>query len=144
MATLFLPPVAGYPFQTAADLSQPETRARLSAGAIKTFMNIVQRWGPSEVQSRGLLGGITSSTFHGWRAHPELRHQDTLTRISLVIGIYEALNSNFGEPWAARWVTLGNRGALFHGHVPIEYMVSNGLPGMLRVRRMLNAWRAGR
>lgn len=146
MATLFLPHVAGHTFEAAANLSQPETRTRLSSGAIKTFMNIVQRWGLTEVQSRGLLGGIASSTFHGWRARPELRHlsQDELTRISLVIGIYKALNIYFGEPWADRWVTLGNRGALFNGRPPIEYMVSNGLPGMLGVRRILDAWRGGR
>jgi hypothetical protein len=144
--TSFSPPVAGYTFEGAADLSQAETRTRLSETAIKTFMNIVQKWDLNEAQSRGLLGGIASSTFHGWRAHPELKHlsQDELTRISLVIGIYKALNIYFGEPWADRWVTSGNRGALFNGRTPIEFMVSTGLPGMLGVRRMLDAWRGGR
>jgi hypothetical protein len=146
MASTISSPVAGYSFEGAANLSEPETRTRLSASAIKTFMNIVQKWGLNEAQSRGLLGGIASSTFHGWRAHPELKHlsQDELTRISLVIGIYKALSIYFGEPWADQWVTLGNRGALFNGRAPIEYMVNTGLPGILGVRRMLDAWRGGR
>jgi len=146
VATLFASPIAGYAFESAANLSEPEMRTRLSGNAIKTFINIARKWGLNEAQSRGLLGGIASSTFHGWRAHPELKHlsQDELTRISLVIGVYKALNIYFGEPWADRWVTLGNRGALFNGRTPIDYMVDNGLPGMLGVRRMLDAWRGGR
>jgi hypothetical protein len=144
--TLFASPIAGYVFESAANLSEPETRSRLTGNAIKTFINIARKWGLNEAQSRGLLGGIASSTFHGWRAHPELKHlsQDELTRISLVIGIYKALNIYFGDPWADRWVTLGNRGALFNGRTPIDYMVENGLPGMLGVRRMLDSWRGGR
>jgi hypothetical protein len=146
VATLFASPIAGYVFESAANLSEPETRSRLSGNAIKTFINIARKWGLNEAQSRGLLGGIASSTFHGWRAHPELKHlsQDELTRISLVIGIYKALNIYFGDPWADRWVTLGNRGALFNGRTPIDYMVENGVPGMLGVRRMLDSWRGGR
>jgi hypothetical protein len=143
---LFVSPIAGYAFESAANLSEPETRTRLTANAIKTFINIARKWDLNEVQSRGLLGGIVSSTFHGWKAHPELKHlsQDELTRISLVIGIYKALNIYFGEPWADRWVTLENRGVLFNGRAPIDYMVDNGLPGMLGVRRMLDAWCGGR
>ena len=65
-------------------------------------------------------------------------------RISLVIGIYKALNIYFGEPWADRWVTLENRGPLFAGQAPIEYMVRHGQPGMIQVRRLLDTWRGGR
>jgi hypothetical protein len=67
-----------------------------------------------------------------------------LTRISLVIGIYKALNIYFGKPWADRWITLENRGPLFAGQSPIDYMLRHGQPGMAEVRRMLDAWRGGR
>jgi hypothetical protein len=67
-----------------------------------------------------------------------------LLRISLVIGIYKALHIYFGEEWADRWVALGNRGSMFAGTAPIEYMIRQGQPGMSQVRRMLDAWRGGR
>jgi hypothetical protein len=146
MSALFLPSFAGYAFDRAADLTNAAERDRLSGNAIKTFVNIARRWRLNEGQSRGLLGGIASSTFHAWKTKPGATHlsQDVLTRISLVIGIYKALNIYFGEPWADGWVALGNRGPLFGGQAPIDFMLHNGLPGMLEVRRMLDSWRGGR
>lgn len=141
-----LPSVAGYSFDHAPDLTDPAEREHLSASAIKAFVKIAEKWGLSEVQARGLLGGIASSTFHLWKTEPRGRRldQDTLIRISLVIGIYKALNIYFGAPWADRWVVLSNRGPMFAGRAPIEYMLRHGQPGMVRVRQMLDAWRGGR
>lgn len=148
MATsaLPLPIVPGYSFENAPDLSDAAERRMLSESAIRVFVNIAARWELNEAQARGLLGGVASSTFHSWKTKPKGKHldQDTLTRISLVIGIYKALNIYFGKPWADRWVTLENRGSLFAGRAPIEFMMRHGLPGMAEVRRMLDAWRGGR
>lgn len=140
------PTIAGYPFDRAPDLTDAKVRARLSGSAMKAFIRIAEKWGLSETQARGLLGGIASSTFHAWRGAPKQQKltQDTLLRISLVIGIYKALHIYFGDEWADRWVTLGNRGAMFAGSAPIEYMIHQGQPGMVQVRRMLDAWRGGR
>ena len=109
-------------------------------------MKITDKWGLNEVQARGLLGGVASSTFHSWKTRPAGKQldQDTLTRISLVIGIYKALNIYFGKPWADRWITLQNRGRLFSSQAPIDFMLRHGQPGMIEVRRMLDAWRGGR
>jgi hypothetical protein len=41
-------------------------------------------------------------------------------------------------------VTLENRGSMFAGQAPIEYMLRRGQPGMMEVRRMLDSWRGGR
>lgn len=147
MATaLAVPNVPGYSFDQAPNLSNVEERKRLSESAIKIFVNIARKWDLNEAQARGLLGGVASSTYHAWKTRPKGRHldQDTLTRISLAIGIYKALNIYFGRPWADRWVTLGNRGPLFAGQAPIDFMLRQGQPGMAEVRRMLDAWRGGR
>lgn len=140
------PQIAGYTFDRAPDLTDPAERERLSPSAIKAFVNICRKWNLSEQQSRGLLGGIASSTFHSWKTAPRGKRldQDTLTRISLVVGIYKALNIYFAQPWADRWVTLANRGAMFDGKAPIDYMLRHGQPGMVQVRRMLDSWRGGR
>ena len=145
-AALALPNVAGYSFDQAPDLSDTQERKRLSESALRVFVNIAAKWDLNEAQARGLLGGVASSTFHSWKTRPRGKHldQDTLTRISLVIGIYKALNIYFGKPWADRWVTLKNRGPLFAGQAPIDYLLRQGQPGMVEVRRMLDAWRGGR
>ncbi len=147
MATVPIAPhVAGYSFEQAPDLSDPGERRKLSESALKLFVNIAHKWNLNESQARGLLGGVASSTFHVWKTRPRGRQldQDTLTRISLVIGIYKALNIYFGKPWADRWITLPNRGVLFAGLAPVDYMIRNGQPGMMEVRRLLDAWRGGR
>ncbi len=140
------PVIAGYSFDRSPDLTDAKIREGLSASAIKGFVKIAGKWGLSESQARGLLGGIASSTFHAWRSAPAQQKltQDTLLRISLVIGIYKALHIYFGRELADRWVTSGNRGSMFAGSAPIEYMIRQGQPGMVQVRRMLDAWRGGR
>lgn len=147
LATLdYSPALAGFSFDRSPDLSDSKVREKLSATAIKAFIKIAAQWKLTEAQARGLLGGIASSTFHAWKTEPKRQKltQDTLLRISLAIGIYKALHIYFGEEWADRWVTLGNRGSLFAGAAPIEYMIRQGQPGMLQVRRMLDGWRGGR
>ena len=147
MATLPSPALAsptGF-FDRAPDLSSPEERARLSKSAIRAFVNIAEKWNLTEVQARGLLGGVASSTWHAWRTRPAGKRldQDTLMRISLVIGIYKALHIYFDDRWSDRWPTLGNRAAMFEGRPPIDYMIREGQPGMVEVRIMLDSWRGG-
>lgn len=142
---LVLPRIAGYDFETGADLGNATERTKLSAAAIRGFLNIARKWKLTEEQSRALLGGVASSTFHAWKIAPKRSlDQDTLTRISLLIGIYKALNIYFGKPWADRWVTLENRGSPFAGRTPVAFMMQRGQPGMVEVRRMLDMWRGGR
>ena len=146
LASTFAPVIAGYSFDRSPDLTNPRVREQLSASAIKAFLKIADKWELTELQARGLLGGIASSTFHTWKSEPKKQKltQDTLLRISLLIGIYKAMHIYFGEEWADRWVTLGNRGSMFGGSAPIDYMIRQGQPGMVQVRRMLDAWRGGR
>ncbi len=147
MSALSTPPaiaessIAGYTFDSALNLDSATERERLSASALRGFFNITAKWSLTEAQKRDLLGGMSTSTFHAWRTKPGAQRlsQDVLTRISLVIGIYKALHIYFGAQWADRWVTLGNRGSLFMGQAPIAYMTRQGQPGMLDVRRMLDA-----
>jgi hypothetical protein len=146
MATARTSVIPGYSFDRSPDLTDPKIREQVSGSAIKGFIKIAAKWGLTESQARGLLGGIASSTFHAWKSEPNTQKlsQDTLFRISLVIGIYKALHIYFGEEWADRWVTLENRGSMFAGTAPIEYMIRQGQPGMSQVRRMLDAWCGGR
>lgn len=148
MAATLEPPtlIEGHSFDRSPDLTDVKVREQLSGSAIKAFIRIAGQWDLTESQARGLLGGIASSTFHAWKSEPQKQKlsQDTLLRISLVLGIYKALHIYFGGKWADRWVTLQNRGPMFAGAKPVDYMIRQGQPGMFQVRRMLDAWRGGR
>ncbi|HET9101116.1 MAG TPA: MbcA/ParS/Xre antitoxin family protein [Acidobacteriaceae bacterium] len=146
MATAYaIPNIAGYPFNILPDLSNPIVRARLSPSAIRGFARIMEHWGVKEVGARKLLGGPSAGTYYGWKAHPQAKKldQDTLTRISLVIGIYKALHILYSDKLADAWVTLPNRDPMFRGETPLAYMVEQGQPGMIHVRQLLDAWRGG-
>ncbi|AYG64313.1 DUF2384 domain-containing protein (plasmid) [Rhizobium jaguaris] len=69
--------------------------------------------------------------------------QDSLTRVSALIGIFKGLRLLFSEPLADEWVKLANKGPLFEGRRPIDVMIEGGIPKLLLVRRHIDALRGG-
>ncbi|PYU19642.1 MAG: hypothetical protein DMG32_24070 [Acidobacteria bacterium] len=69
--------------------------------------------------------------------------QDRLTRISLLTGIFKALNILYSKKLADRWVQIPNTNPMFGGETPLTYMIRGGMPAMLRVRQLLDARRGG-
>lgn len=123
--------------------NDPAVRRALSGPALRTFFNIAPAWHLSVAEQRGLLGWPPPSTFHKYKsgAHGTLSF-DTLTRLSLVLGIYKDLQILYPEPaFADRWVRMPNSHPLFGGHPPIELMVTAGLDGLFKVRRLLDGRR---
>jgi hypothetical protein len=143
-AALVLPSIAGYAFDASPDLSNPATRERLSPAAIKGFLRIMEKWGVKDPEARQLLGGISSGSYYGWKKQPKrLLDQDSLIRISLLLGIFKALNILYSEKLADAWITLPNRNPMFRGATPLAYMIQRGQPGMFHVRQLLDARRGG-
>jgi hypothetical protein len=122
------------------DLADAAERERLSASAIQAFVNIARKWQLSEEQTRCLLGA-DKPTYRAWQTNPygTTLGQDAITRISLATGIYRALHICHGEKLADQWVTLQNRGQLFAGRAPIDYMIEGGTSGMKMVRRLFDS-----
>jgi hypothetical protein len=123
------------------ELTALAPRQRPSASTIQAFLNIARKWELTEEQARGFLGAVdvpTQADPHGISLNQEI-----LTRISLAIGIFKALNICFGETLADRWVTLKNRGLLFAGQAPIDFMIERGPAGMKTVRRLLDSRSSG-
>ena len=145
VASLALPNVPGYRSESAANLSDPITRRRLSPAAVKGFLGIMEKWGLRDPEARQLLGGMSTGSFYALKKEPKGRvlDQDTLTRISLLIGIFKALNILYGTRLADSWVLLGNTNPLFSGRTPLAYMLQGGTPAMEVVRRLLDARRGG-
>jgi hypothetical protein len=79
-----------------ADRLSPENRRKLSGPAMRTFLAIADLLDLGEVDRLRVLGNPSRSTFQKWakdaREHRDITlSADTLTRISAVLGIYQAL-----------------------------------------------------
>ena len=95
--------------------------------------------------TRALLGGISSGSFYALKNRSaKILDEDRLTRISLLIGIYKALNILYGENLADAWIGLPNTNPMFGGDSPLNYVKKGGIPAFLRVRQLLDARRSGR
>ncbi len=125
--------------------SDPDVRRRLSGPALRTFFNIAAAWQLSVTEQRALLGWPATSTFHKYKAgdYGTLSF-DTLTRISLVLGIYSGLQVLYPEPaFADAWVRTPNSHALFGGRPALAVMADGGIDGLYKVRRLIDARRGG-
>jgi uncharacterized protein (DUF2384 family) len=138
-----VPLVAGYSFEAAPNLADTATRRQLSPSAVKVFFRIAARWHIRDEDARQLLGGISSGSFYSLKKNARVLDQDTLTRISLLVGIFKALNILYSSRLADAWITLPNTNPMFGGNTPLAYMLRLGLPGMMHVRQLLDARRGG-
>ena len=137
-------PASRYEPSPFVDLSKKAERERLSPAALRTFFNIMERWGVRDEDARLLLGGVSNGTFYEMKrnAHRVLE-TDRLQRISFLIGIFKALNILYSEELADRWIQLANSNRIFGGQTPLAYMMKGGLPALQAVRRLLDARRGG-
>lgn len=123
----------------------PQTRKRLSGPALRTFFNVAAAWGLSIAEQRALLGWPAASTYHKYKSgdHGVLTF-DTLTRLSLILGIYKTLQVLYPETtFADAWVRMPNSHPLFRGRRALDVMVDGGIDGLYRVRRLLDGRRGG-
>ncbi len=136
--------IAGFSAEKAADLSDRTVQERLSRAAIPAFFKLADAWSLRDEAARQLLGGISNGAFYQLkRGDKRSLDQDKLTRISLLLGIFRALNVLYSRRLADSWVGLANTNPMFQGQTPLDYMVKGGLPAFLRVRQLLDARRGG-
>ena len=121
----------------------PVVRRRLSEPALRTFFAIARAWGLSATDERALLGWPPSSTFHKNKSgNGGVLSFDSLTRISLVLGIYKALQILYRDPQLAdAWISRPN--AAFGGQSALERMLAGDLSDLAAVRAHLDAARGG-
>lgn len=126
------------------DLSDRAVRERLSGAALRAFFNIMERWKVRDEDARVLLGGVTNGPYYELkRSMDRILDADRLTRVSLLVGIFKAVNVLHSEALADRWIHLPNTNPIFAGSTPLAYMMRGGIPALLTVRRLLDARRAG-
>lgn len=142
---LLQPPLAGFSTDTAPDLSSKDVQQRLSRSAVPGFFKLVQTWKVRDEAARQLLGGVSNGVYYQLkRGHKKTLDQDKLTRISLLIGIFKALNVLYSRKLADAWINLPNSNPMFAGEPPLAYLIRGGVPALVRVRQLLDARRGGR
>lgn len=96
-----------------------------------------------------LMGQPARSTYHRWtksaREHQDvLLDVDQLTRISIVLGIHQALSDlHETEAEARAWLRTPNTTPVFGGLTPFDVLTSGSQDTMLTVRRFLEAAKSG-
>jgi hypothetical protein len=138
-------PLAGFSTETAPDLSRKGVQERLSRSAIPAFFKLIEAWQVRDEAARQLLGGVSNGVYYQLkRVKKKTLDQDKLTRISLLLGIFKALNILYSRKLADAWINLPNSNPMFEGEAPLVYMIRGGVPALVRVRQLLDARRGGR
>ena len=144
----------GVAWDQPADLSSRAVQEKLSPVAIRAFFRLASHWKLRDEDARGLIGGISNGSFYQLKRSTgkasnaktldaKTLDQDKLTRVSLLVGTFKALNILYGTKLADAWVQLPNTNPIFGGKTPLAYMLKGGVPSMLRVRELLDARRGG-
>jgi hypothetical protein len=138
-------PLAGFSTGTIPDLSRKQTQERLSRSAVPAFFKLAVAWHLRDDAARQLLGGLSNGVFYQMKSRQRKKlDQDKLTRISLLLRIFRALNVLYSRKLADAWVNLPNSNPMFEGETPLAYMTKGGVPALMRVRQLLDARRGGR
>ncbi len=113
-----------------------------NAVALKAFFAITRKWQLSSDMERTLLG-VPKATFYRWRQHGDgALSQDTLERISYILGIYKALRILLPTEKAAHeWIHKPNQAPLFSGHSALDKLLKGQVIDLADVRRYLDAER---
>ena len=137
--------IAGVTLDRPVDLSSKKIQEKLSPSAVFAFFRLIDLWNLRDEDARGLLGGISNGAYYSLKRRPaKTLDQDKLTRISLLLGIFKALNILYSKKLADAWVQLPNSNPMFGGESPLLSMIKGGVPAMIRVRQLVDARRGGR
>jgi len=119
-------------------------RTRLTPAALEALRNLARVWKLTSQEAADLLG-VSVSTWERIRANTwrQSLSQDQFMRVSALVGIFKGLHLLFVDDIADRWIRLRNSGPLFVNRAPIEAMHEGGIPGMLEIRRYVDALRGG-
>ena len=121
--------------------ADPGVRKRMSGPAMRTFLNAARAWGLDVDEQRALLGWPAAATYYKYKAgNVGTLSYDTLTRVSLVLGIYQALHVLYpDDALADGWVKLPNSNPLFGGKPALSLMLDGGIDGLTQTRRLLDS-----
>jgi hypothetical protein len=118
----------------------------MSAAGLRAFFTIARDWDLSAEEQIVLLGSPGRSTYFKWKATPQTARlgRDTLERLSLLLGIYKALQILLPQPSAAdTWIKRPNSAPPFGGRRALDRMLAGNISDLVAVRQYLDAMRGG-
>jgi uncharacterized protein (DUF2384 family) len=129
-------------------IDDPATRQRLQEHAITAFLSIADYWHLSTEDRQVLLGSPAPSTMLRRQRRDVIQatlSAESLTRISLVLAIFEGLQRVFRRTptEADAWIRRPNADPPFGGRSPLEIMRDGGQPAMRTVRLYIDQWAGG-
>ncbi len=123
-------------------LADPAERVRLTPAARNAIVTIAEFWALTAHEAAVVFGlsrrtwqRIKNGTFSTF-------NQDQMTRASLMIGLFGALEIAFSQPLSRDWVKIRREDPDYAGQTPLEVMIKYGIPAMLAVRNHAEAIRA--
>jgi uncharacterized protein (DUF2384 family) len=139
------PAVDAGPPPITPNLADAATRERLTPAAVDGILRLAEIWRLTSAETCALLGDVSERTWFRMKKGEwtGTLSQDTLTRISALVGIFKGLRLLFSEPLSDEWVRLPNKGPLYGGRRPLDALIEGGIPKMLEVRRHIDALRGG-
>lgn len=109
---------------------------------IDAFARLAEDWNLSTDEQLTLLGSPGRSTFFKWKKSGGNLPQDTIERISHMLGIYKSLQILLPNPESADgWIKKPN--AYFDDRSALEVMLDGQVVDIYRVREYLDAQRGG-
>jgi hypothetical protein len=123
---------------------QDRAKPDMQSVALKAFSRAAEAWSLTTAEAAGLADMSESTWKRAKKAGfaGELT-RDQMLRLSALIGLYKSLELYFNPPIASQWIKLANQGPEFQGGRPIDVMVRDGLPKIIRVRTYVDALRGG-
>lgn len=120
----------------------PTKSVNRNAVALKAFFAITHKWQLSTDQERVLLG-IPKATFYRWKQQMDgALSQDTMERISYILGIYKALRILLpSDKTASEWIHKPNQASIFGGNSALDKLLKGHVLDLADVRRYLDAER---
>lgn len=137
------------PLQQAQNIAEPQQAqeileqkpAKTAKVGLAVFFNIMNAWQVKAKEQIVLLGRPAESTFYNWKKGKVVNvSQDTLERISYILGIYKALGILFPtRAQADAWPKKPNKA--FNDLSALEFMLKGSMIHLSDMRRYLDAQR---
>ena len=109
---------------------------------LTVFLKVTERWKLATDQQVVLLGSPARSTFFKWKKDGGQLPNDTVERISHILGIYKCLEILFTDPKRAdEWIRRPND--YFQKRSALDRMLAGQMADIIDVRRYLDAQRGG-
>lgn len=116
-----------------------ENHRDLARIGMKAFAEISKAWSLTPLEESAILGQpLTSASSHADCMSIDEALNDTILRISYILGIYRALQTIFpNRAQADEWVRRANNNPLFEGASALNLMSTGRIEDLARIREYL-------